>query len=56
MGDFFVMVYNFYTSIFNLFSNTVFEIEGTRVSLAALIFVPLVIGLVISVFWKGSRT
>lgn len=56
MGAFFVLMSNFYSSIFDLFSNTVFEIEGTKVSLGALIFVPLVIGLVISVFWKGSRT
>ena len=56
MGDFFILMSDFYASIFNLFSQTVFEIEGTRVSLAALIFVPLVVGLVVSVFWKGSRT
>lgn len=56
MGDFFILISDFWSSIFNLFTNTVFEIEGTNVSLAALIFVPLVIGLVISIFWKGSRT
>lgn len=56
MGDFFILMSDFYAAIFNLFSQTVFEIEGTRVSLASLIFVPLVVGLVVSVFWKGSRT
>lgn len=56
MGGFFVLMSDFYTSIFNLFSNTVFEIEGTKVSLAALIFVPMVVGMVVTIFWKGSRT
>lgn len=55
MGDFFILVRDFYVNLFSLLNNTVFDINGYNVSLGAIIFVMLVVSMVVSVFWKGAR-
>lgn len=56
MFEFFALVRDFYVDIFDLFNNTVFMIDNNPVSLGAMIFVPLVIGMVVSIFWKGAKS
>lgn len=56
MTEFFVMFGNLWKSIIDTLSLCTFEINGFTVSLPAVWFALLVVGLVITVFWKGAKT
>ena len=56
MSNFFVLLVNFWKSLFGLLDKVVFEINGVDISLGTLVVSFLLVGLVISVFWKGART
>lgn len=50
------MIAQFWRSLFDLLNSVVLDYAGIEVSLGALIFVPLVVGMVVTIFWKGSKT
>lgn len=54
--EFFRLIFDMFTKLFNVLNSIVFVINGLRVSFGAMIFAFLVLGLVITVFWKGART
>lgn len=56
MGEFFELFGNFWKSIFNLLNQYSFDFNGISVSLSAIMFVFLVVGLVVTVFWRGAKT
>lgn len=56
MGDFIVMIRDFWVAIFDTLGSVSFEVNGIIVNLSALLFAFMVTGIVISVFWKGART
>lgn len=57
MIDFFVLIANFFKSIFNLLNTTIINggSGGQFTSLGGLIFVLIVLGFIVNVFWKGAR-
>lgn len=55
MFDFFVMIKNFWQSIFALFNDHLIEIAGYKISYFSLVFAFLVIGFAVSYFWKGAK-
>lgn len=56
MGNFFTMIADFWLSIIAVFDNHPFTIGEYEVSYFAIIFAFLVIGFVVSLFWKGARS
>lgn len=56
MAQFFEMIADFWGDIITLFDQRPLQIGDYSVSLTALIFAFLVIGFVVSLFWKGART
>lgn len=56
MFEFFVLIKNFWLSVFALFDKYPLNIAGYKVSYLSLIFAFLVIGFAISYFWKGAKT
>lgn len=56
MFDFVILVKNFWQSIIDLFADHPLEFAGYKVSYFSLIFAFLVIGFVVSYFWKGAKT
>lgn len=55
MSDAFLLIFRFWQSLFNLLNGAVFDIGGFEVSLGGLIIAFLILGMVISVFWKGGQ-
>lgn len=55
MTDFFNFFVTIWQDIIGLLTDTSFDLFGLPVNLASLLFVFLVIGFVISAFWRGSR-
>ena len=47
---------NMFTSLWRLLDSLTFVYDSVRVSYGQLLVVFLIIGLTITVFWKGSRT
>lgn len=56
MGDFFEMVVDLWKKIFGVFDAHPLDILGYKVSLTYAIFAFIVIGFVISVYWKGAKS
>ena len=59
MGDFISLIWELYSDIFGLLSNTVIRYgSGVNdvVSLGSILFSALVIGFVVSLFWKGAKS
>lgn len=56
MGQFFIMVADFWKSIIKLFDDRPLVIGDYQVSFFSIIFVFLVIGFVVSLFWKGAKS
>lgn len=56
MQRFFEMFAGFWGDIIDVFSNVTFTINKVNVNLAGLLFAPLVVGLAITIFWRGSKT
>lgn len=56
MGQFFSMFVDFWKSIIKLFDDRPLQIGDYQVSYFAIIFACLVIGFVVSIFWKGAKT
>lgn len=56
MGQFFTMVANLWKSIIKLFDDRPLIIGDYQVSFFSIIFAFLVIGFVVSLFWKGAKS
>ena len=60
MLEFVTLISSFFVSIFNIFSDTVIpfggNFSGSSFTLAGLLFACLVIGFVVSIFWKGAKS
>ncbi len=56
MDLFLRLIPGFWQDLIDEFGKYTIEINGISVSLPAIWFAALVIGLVITIFWKGSRT
>ena len=56
MTDFFTLLFGFFGDLIDALDSAVFEFFGANVSLAAVIFALLALGLIISIFWKGAQT
>lgn len=56
MLQFFNLIKNFWVSIISAFDSRPLQIGNYSVSLFAIIFAFIVIGLVVSVFWRGARS
>lgn len=56
MGQFFSMVADFWKSIIMLFDDRPLIIGDYQVSYFSIIFAFLVIGFVVSLFWKGAKS
>lgn len=52
---FFDMLRDFWSGIFSKLNTTVFTVNGVNVSLSIILFAFLIISIVITVFWGGSR-
>lgn len=58
MVGFFDLIWNFYTGIFNIFNSTIIRYGNSpddTVSLGSILFSAIVIGFVVSLFWKGAK-
>lgn len=55
MTDAILLFFRFWQSLFNLMNGIVFDVGGFEVSLGGLNVAFLVLGMVISVFWKGGQ-
>ena len=55
MTDFFLMIFNFMRKFLELLDSHYVELFGYDVSLLSLIFVFIVFGFVINVFWRGAK-
>ena len=57
MMNFVWMIWDLYTGIFNKFQQAVFvySTSGKVTSLGSVLFACLVIGFVVSLFWKGAK-
>ena len=56
MAQFFEMIADLWSGIIAQFDQRPLQIGNWSVSVVALIFAFLVIGFVVSLFWKGSRS
>lgn len=56
MEQFFHMFVNLITSIWGVLGTVSFTVNGLPVTLSAILFAFLVVGIVINVFWKGAKT
>lgn len=56
MGAFLDLFLSFINNIISLLSSYVFEFWNIRVSIWGLISALLITGLIINIFWKGSKT
>lgn len=56
MLGFFELIKDFFVSIFALFDSYTFTVGNFEVSYFALVFALLVIGMVVSIFWRGAKT
>lgn len=56
MGQFFQMIADFWGGIIAQFDQRPLQIGNYSVSVTALIFAFIVIGFVVSLFWKGARS
>lgn len=55
MNAFFVLISDFYKDIIGLFNSTQLDGGAYQITLGSILFCCLVIGLVVSVFWKGAK-
>lgn len=55
MSDFFILIRDFYVDIFDLFDKYSFTIGNYEVNYLSMIFVFIVIGFVVSIFWRGAK-
>lgn len=57
MGEWLQLLTSFWKMIFTeIFDKMILEINGISFSVGGFIVAALIIGLVISVFWKGAKT
>lgn len=56
MLEFFTMLRGFYQSILSLFGQTVITFGSVKTSLGGIIFACVVIGFVVSLYWKGAKS
>lgn len=56
MGQFFLMIADFWKTIIKLFDDRPLLIGDYQVSYFAIIFAFLVISFVVSMFWKGAKS
>lgn len=57
MGEWLKLLTSFWKMIFTeIFDKMILEINGISFSVGGFIVAALIIGLVISVFWKGAKT
>ena len=56
MLEFAELIASMWTKLLTVLDNITFQVGDITVSLPSLWFAMLVIGLVITVFWKGART
>lgn len=56
MAQFFSMFAWFWGQIIGLFDTVILEADGIQASLTDILFALLVVGFVITVFWRGART
>lgn len=56
MGTFFEMIADLWQSIFTVFNEHPIDILGYKVSLTYLTFAFIVVGFVISIYWRGAKS
>lgn len=56
MYQFILFIRDFFTDLIDLLNSITFNIGNVSVSYGGLIFAFLVVGIVVSVFWKGAKT
>lgn len=56
MYEFILLIRDFMMDLIGLLNAVSFSIGNTSVSYGGLIFAFLVVGIVVSVFWKGAKT
>ena len=56
MGQFFILLRDFYSDILKLFGRSVLNFGNIQTSLGAVIFACITIGFVVSLYWKGAKT
>lgn len=56
MLEFFNIVREFYSQILSLFGKTVIRVGSIQTSLGGIIFACVVIGFIVSIYWKGAKT
>lgn len=56
MSSFFFMVRDFYSDILSLFGRTVLDIGGVQTSLGGIIFACIVVGFVVNLYWRGTKS
>ena len=55
MYEFFIMIADFWSSLWSELELAVFDIGGTSVNLASIILVLLIVAMVMGIFWKGAK-
>lgn len=56
MYDFIVFLRDFFVDLIELLNSISFTVGNISVSYGGLLFAFLVVGIVVSVFWKGAKT
>lgn len=56
MFEFLLFIRDFFLDLIGLLNSISFTVNGISVSYGGLLFAFLVVGIVVSVFWKGAKT
>lgn len=56
IGSFIDFIVSFFGKIFTFLSSMTFKVYGISVNYGAIIFAVIVVGFVVSLYWKGARS
>lgn len=56
IGAFVDLFFDIFNSLIGLLSSMTFSVYGIEVNYGAIVFAFLVVGFVVSVYWKGARS
>lgn len=56
LGSFIDFMASFFGQIFTFLSSMTFSVYGVSVNYGAIIFAVIVVGFVVSMYWKGARS
>ena len=56
LGAFVDLFVSFFSQLFDFLSSMTFSVYGIPVNYGAVLFAVIVIGFVVSVYWKGARS